>query len=531
MEPNLFVVARRLPGLGRSASGPAHLFASCVLALTLAGACLTLGAPRQPEPTRAVCYECFWEYQEAALREHLVRYFDAYRPKDPLLEAERRLVLARLRSDPGELEEAFLAFRRLLSHERAAPRRLLVAETVAFMARASGTDSRSYFVKAAKAAEACARTSKAKIYRAVAEGRFKPQFGMTSIWRRPPVPPDTTAYVLGQSAIHVRAGWEIGVQIERTVRDWLSNQLSYGFPETPVGHDDVLDWHEGARLREILTAAEAVVVPLGGTLAARDGERWLASDERGVFRFEVLPDKVQYPTTRSAGDLALLVDTHGVSAVVGPAIESGVQMVIGCADYTGKIEAAYYLARRGIHVYFPCDRFVGDLVGHDAEGVLIGSGPVKSEPGGAVIGDTPVRFGVRETVVVEDASLVGDFQYYDAPARYFRRLRELLPLRLDLVTVDGPGQGGRVVRRAEQIGASAIAVRVWNEDDHRPVRDWLAASPGHRAVLFHTAPYAAGYRLFQEFPRQTTFGDTKPVFLPSAQVDANVKGPSPRPRG
>jgi hypothetical protein len=45
------------------------------------------------------------------------------------------------------------------------------------------------------------------------------------------------------------------------------------------------------------------------------------------------------------------------------------------------------------------------------------------------------------------------------------------------------------------------------------VRDWLASSREHRAVLFHTAPYPAGYRLFTEFPEQTTFGDPRPVFL------------------
>ena len=56
-------------------------------------------------------------------------------------------------------------------------------------------------------------------------------------------------------------------------------------------------------------------------------------------------------------------------------------------------------------------------------------------------------------------------------------------------------------------------MRVRTDEDARAVREWLAASPRHRAVLFHTAPYPAGYALFEEFPKQTTFGDPRPRFL------------------
>jgi hypothetical protein len=79
--------------------------------------------------------------------------------------------------------------------------------------------------------------------------------------------------------------------------------------------------------------------------------------------------------------------------------------------------------------------------------------------------------------------------------------------------VTGPGQAAAIVRRAEELHASAIAVRVWNDEDAAPVRGWLRASKTHRAVLFHTAPYPAGYALFGEFPKQTTFGDPRPRFV------------------
>ena len=241
-----------------------------------------------------------------------------------------------------------------------------------------------------------------------------------------------------------------------------------------------------------------------------------------------------------------------------------------CGDAASKMEAAVHLARAGVDVYFPCDRFVGDVVGHDGRGVLIGSAPVDVDGGVAVIGNRPVEFRVDETVVVQSTPLSGRNQYYDAPARYFRRLAELAPVRFDVVEVDGPGQSGRVVERARElgagypptprplvlagvfcatvtvavgwefaehlldrwlgsrlqasqadtmldlllgmVGAAAIGVRVETAADAEPVRSWLAESESHRAVLFHSAPYPAGVALFDEFPERTTFGDPRPVF-------------------
>lgn len=131
----------------------------------------------------------------------------------------------------------------------------------------------------------------------------------------------------------------------------------------------------------------------------------------------MLRDKVLYPTNWVAGDLALLLDTYGISALVAPALDAKAGLVVECRDFPGKGEAASHLARRGVHVYLPCDRFVGGLVGHDPEGTLIGSAPIRPEPGRAVIGNRPVRFRLDETGVVEDASLPGELRYSEGPAR------------------------------------------------------------------------------------------------------------------
>jgi len=491
--------------------------AGCARSMPTAKATAARAAPPPTEqtvrPSSPICYDCFWNYQDPAFRKELVGLYEAYRSADPFVEADVQYLLGRVTGDGDRVCRSLHELDELREGLTDARRTLLADEMLAFTAAECEEDAAPYFRRASRSAERLGLDWKARAYEDLADGRFRARFGTTEIERRLDVPEGATTFVLGRSAIHVGPGTRIGVQMERTVRDWLSYQVRYDFSDRSPTADELLDYHEGARLRDVLAATPARVVPLTGTLAARRGDAWYAADENGVFRFEVLPDKIEYPTTRGTADLALLVDTHGLSSLVEGSVERDVALAVGCGDYTAKAEAAYRLARRGIDGYFPCDRFVGDLIGYVGPGVLIGSAPVRAENGQAVIGDHPVAFRIDETIVVEDTDLTGRYRYYDAAARYFRRLNASVPLRLSIVAVDGPGESGRVIARAGELGATAIALRVETEADYVPVRDWLAASPAHRAVLFHTAPYPAGYRLFGEFPAQTTFGDPRPVFL------------------
>jgi hypothetical protein len=476
---------------------------------------VTVPAARESGETTEspVCYDCFWEYQPEGFRAELARWYEKHPQDDPLADADRRYLLARVEKSRVALCEARRAFEALRPSIVDLDRRLLVEETLAFTAPECGGDVAGAFGRAAGAAEMAGDLFKARLYEDLALRRFAPVFGETEIETRLEAPAGATGFVLGESVIRVSAGERIGVQVERTVRDWLSYQLSWDLSRRAPGHDELIPWHEGARLREVLEEVPARIVPLPGTIAMRSGERWFAPDENGVFRFEVLPDKIDYPTTRAMGNVALLVDTHGLASLVGPALWAGVPLVVGCCDTPYKAQAAYWLASHGVDVYFPCDRYVGSLLGYQGRGTLIGSAPVRGESGVAVIGDRPVRFSASETIVVEDARLPGPLQYYDAPGKYFHRLAEALPMKVEFVNVTGPGQASAIVGRAEELGAAAIAVRVWNEEDAAPVRMWLRASPAHRAVLFHSAPYPAGNALFSEFPKQTTFGDPRPHFL------------------
>jgi hypothetical protein len=463
----------------------------------------------------AVCRSCFWKYEPVALKRELIAIYRGKHFDDPLLEAQRKLLLATVTEDRTGACKAREAFARLPGTEatRDPARDLYVAETLAFTAATCRADAADAFRLASAKARGVSAPFKARVYADLADGRFTPSFGDASIVRKLDVPKTATAFILGASKIVVNPGARVGAQVERTVRDWLSYQMSWDGAARPVTARELLNWHEGARLRDLLTATDANIFPLTGALAVRHGDRWLAADGDGVFRFEVLDDKIQYPTTLVYGDVALLVDTHGISALVEPARREGVSLVVGCGDTEAKMKAAFALAQSGIDVWFPCDRFVGDVLGYDAPGVLIGSAPVRREGDHAVIGDRPVRFELGETIVAEDFKETSPMRYYDAPARYFRALSAIAPLAIDYVIVDGAGQSSRVVARAEALSASAIAVRVQTVEDAAPVRAWLAASPHHRAVLFHTAPYPAGYALFEEFPKQTTFGDPRPSFV------------------
>jgi hypothetical protein len=197
---------------------------------------------------------------------------------------------------------------------------------------------------------------------------------------------------------------------------------------------------------------------------------------------------------------------------VAPALEAKVQLVVGCGDAEGKAKAADYLSQRGMHVVFPGDRYQDLLLGYTGTGTLIGTAPVKQENGATIIGGQPVRFALDETIVVEDTNRPFPMQYYDAPARYFRKLNSFVRLKLDYVLVDGPNEMGKVLNRAKEKRANAVAVRITTLNEAVRLRDWLDHDPRRRAILFHSGLYPYAQPLFRDYPRQVTFGDLRPKF-------------------
>lgn len=472
---------------------------------------LTLTLQSSAPLDRSLCHECFWTFQSPKLKKEVTSVYKDYNCGDDFCRGEVWFLLGTVTGDDRVVRNAIASYRAAEQRE-VNPRRKLLLEMILGMAGGrAGVDERAHLASAAKLASEQGRQATSELLLRMRDGSATPQFGDAPIRKKLVVPPGSRFFVLGESTIRLRRGQRVAVQIERTYRDWLSHHLSFDFRDSSLGLERVLDYHEGARLRDIIRLANVRPLPIAGTIIARRGEKWYGPDDRGVFRFEVLNDKVWYPTTKRRGDFALVTDTHGISSLVDQSVAEKADLVIGCGDNPGKMQAAYYLAQKGINVYFPCDRQVAMVLGHDAPGVLLGSAPVHVVNGETVIGNQPVRFQFGEKVVVTDIKSDSVARYYDSGARYFRALSTYIPLQIQSVYV-GDKEAGKAIVEANRIGATVVGIRVRYEEDYVPVKQWLATSPKHRVVLFHSAPYPAGNRLFAEFPKQVTFGDPRPRF-------------------
>lgn len=463
----------------------------------------------EPEST-PVCHSCFWEDYDPALQAQVVDFYSQYRNPDLFVQGDVHYILWRLTEKRNCDARNF--YRRAAGSGAEPERTLQAWAAYALSGPECGWDGRSSLREAAKAAEAAGRRGTANLLRQLSERRLRPALKEQEINTTLRVPAGAKWMILGESVIELNPGMRVGAQVDRVVRDWISYQLRWDLTGKPVEPGALLNYHEGRLAKEIQSHSLAEVYPLGGTLAARLGQEWFAPDETGTFRFKVVDDKLQYPTTHAAGNFAWMVDTHGVSAIVEQAVAGKMQVVVGCGDSEGKAQAALYLASKGIHVVMPGDRYQYLLLGYEAPGVILGTAPLKLVDGRAIIGGQPVRISLDEPIVVEDTRANFPTQYYDAPARYFSRLRMYTPLKVEYVRVDNANQLGRVLTRAAELKASVVAVRVVTNAEYTQLRDWLRQSPTRRAILFHSGLYPHAQTLFTEFPKQVTFGDLHPRF-------------------
>ena len=430
--------------------------------------------------------------------------------RDPIIAADARFIVWRA---TGVKDCAALDLYRGTTGDP--DRRLIASANLGFSAWECSQDGNPALKTASKLAAGLQRHWEAKAFDRLASGRLAPRFKDTKVQTDLIIPKTAKSMVLGESTIELTPGLRVGTQIERVYRDWLSYELLWDMTKNAVAlrlvWDDVHNrpYHEGAVIANIQQVARVRVTPLSGTLIARNvAGKWYGPDDKGIFRFEILNDKVEYPTTHSHGDFAWVVDTHGISALVSQALESRSQLVVGCGDSEGKAKAAYYLAQKGVNVLMPADRYQYLLIGYRGKGTIIGTAPIKTVNGRPVIGHQPVKISLSELIVAEDTNQIYPLQYYDAPSRYFRQLSNRVPLNIKYVTVDQEDQIGRVLRVAD----SVVAVRVKTETEDIELRRWLRESPTHRAILFHSGLYPFAQNLFSDFPNQVTFGDLRPRF-------------------
>jgi hypothetical protein len=382
------------------------------------------------------CYSCFFKSAST----ELVRTYREYNATDPLVSGDARFIVWRA---TGTVDCGALGDFRHAAESDDPDRRLQAQAVIGFSAPECKQDASKAFEKASSIAKSVQRKSEAETFRELSKGRFQPKFGDILIVSSLTVPSDAKTMILGESTVTLIPGTKVGTQVERVARDWQSYKLGWEFTRRPLGRAAILDYHEGAFVGRMVDEAHVEIIPLSGTFVARKSDRsdkWYAADEQGVFRFNVVNDKIQYPTTHVSGNVGWITDTHGISAIVAQALEYKVRAVVGCGDTEGKAKAAFYLAQRGVDVITPADRYDYLLLGYEGKGTILGTAPIHRVGDNVVIGHQPIKFDLKEPIIVQDTDVDYPAQYYDAPARYFRRLASVVPITVQYVKVTDANQ-------------------------------------------------------------------------------------------
>ncbi len=439
---------------------------------------------------------------------------------DNFAKADAKLVIGRLTDNETQICESLAYYDKINStnHEELA----LVYETSASLG--CGRNREAFLNIAAKEWRLAGNKWRADLLEKLAKGRLKIKFEQnileTTITPNLTTTNATTA-IIGKTTITLNSSSKIISQEDRVYRDWLSGQIAnpYGpkllttFSERSTYNQTELlpeiGWHEGARIQELKTI-NLTHIPAVGTLVARNGQKWYAPDEKGVFRFEVPIDKISYPTTRFLRrDLAVIIDTHGVNMLVEQAIRQKANAVIGCCDHPAKIQAAEYLSSKGISVICYTDKYVNLAIGHNLS--IVGSPPITIKDDKAIIGNKPMRITTNDKILaINSTNDTYAIWYYQTPTSYFETLTKAIPLDVTYFTINDFGQMEQAAQKAREINANILATRVFNSDDYNSVKKWLDEDISRKAILFHSASYPYGQKILEEYS-QTTFNDPNPI--------------------
>jgi len=324
---------------------------------------------------------------------------------------------------------------------------------------------------------------------------------------------------LGESYIEINKNSIIGTQVDRVFRDlaWKNNEFEYGkvdLYDSITTENDLVPYMEGKISQLLVRYSKATIKALTPCVAKKINDEFYAIDNNLEAKYFIDPSKTEFKTALTSKNHAIFEDTHGFNMIIKPAIEMNkinkLDLVIACMDLKSKADAALYLAQSGINCYAPCDRFAYTLIGYQAKGVIIGTAPVRPTKYGAIIGKQPLTFNINDKIIVQYTDKGYPDQYCDTPHRYFTKLKENYDLPLNIISIyAGVGETYKLINKAKEENCHVIGVRLFNQKDVQPVREWLLENKNNKAVLFHTAAY--NIEFFDEFPNQTTFGDLKPI--------------------
>lgn len=453
---------------------------------------------------------------------------------DPFARGDATLVIGRITKNETRICESLQFYDKVKSTNR--EEMALVYETSASLG--CGRNRAAFLRAAAKEWRALGNAHRAELVEKIARGaRPRINFDERALeanttvltgYKSPILPnltkTNATTVTIGTTTITLNSTSTIVSQDDRVYRDWLGGQMEnpYG-PRVLVTFSERLSynqsellpeigWHEGGRIRE-LKKINLTHIPAVGTLVARQGNRWFAVDGNGTFSFEVPKDKLYYPTTRFLRrDLAVIIDSHGVNMVVEQAVRYNATAVVSDCDHPGKVYAAQYLSNHGISVICLPDKYVYLALGHGLS--LAGSPPIIIKDGQAIVGNRPIKITTQDVIVaVNSTDTAYALWYYQTPASYMSALSQAIALNISYVTLDQFGQMENVTQKAREVGATVLATRVFNSQDYNAVKSWLDENPSRKVILFHSASYPYGQKIFREYTR-ATFDDPNPVFNP-----------------
>lgn len=435
--------------------------------------------------------------------------------EDHWAKGDVHLILARLKNDTSHYSSACKEFSRFVPVDR--EQEALQYETLASLN--CWNKKERYMRKAISIWDGLGVSWRSDVLGKVLEGSgfefdtsvIKPELDLT----------DADEIVIGSTEITVRLGDKVISQTDRVYRDWLGVQIFQNpfegeylktFSERLTYSDEELQaeigWHEGGRVTDLKRELGLESSTAVGTLIALNDGKWYATDDEGVFRFEVPLDKVSYPHTRFlSANLGMIIDTHGVNMLVEQAIRKDVDVVLSDCDHEGKVKAAVYLSDRGVDVLCFPDRFVYMALGHDAK--LVGSPVWRIEDDKIVYGGSPISLERGEKIVVSDADIGKTYAiwYYTTPMLYFSEVAKTFELEIIHVVMDDFYQSGRLYEKAREEDVRVVATRVFNSHDYEHAKEWLEEDDRRKIILFHSTMYPYAILLMQEFSGRVGFDD------------------------
>lgn len=253
--------------------------------------------------------------------------------KDLMARGDYFLMAGRLHDDQEELTLALDFYHKALDEKEDWEQKAIVYETIA-----SIDNSRYHLLRAAEAWRRAGNRIRAKMDFNIATGRKQAwHYDLKEL------PEAEKSKIISGASFSMDKESLVVSQVDMGVRDLSLYQLHDPFSNNLLTGEEY-EWLNELRANSIKWHAAS------GTMLKKYEGKWYAPNEENVFMFEVKMDKA-LPTARFLReDVAIAIDTHGISMVVDQALRLNATAVIASCGNPGDAKAAKYLGDKGLKV-------------------------------------------------------------------------------------------------------------------------------------------------------------------------------------